>query len=139
MPIVGRDCEGEKVWYHNGMLVGFLSPVNMLPDSGTIIVVLVNSLSKNDAPDWIGQMIIEGVLSCPQKNDYIGIARDTAATYDAMWEKLPDEVRKMKGPGNNSEPLQYYTGRYFNKVENWFISVRLAGYEFMGTIVSVGS
>lgn len=119
MPVVGRDCGGEKVWYHNGMLVGFLSSVHILPDSGTIIVVLVNSLLKNDSPDWIGQMLVESVLSCRQKNDYVGIARDTAATYDAMWEKLPEEVRKMKGsPGNNSKPLQDYTGRYFNKVAN---------------------
>ncbi|KAJ5702556.1 hypothetical protein N7488_010104 [Penicillium malachiteum] len=59
MSLVGKGT-GKKhiVWYHNGSLVGFFSSVHILPESDTIIVVLVNSIPKNDCADWLGQLLL---------------------------------------------------------------------------------
>ncbi|KAI0099045.1 beta-lactamase/transpeptidase-like protein [Nemania sp. FL0031] len=128
MPLVGKGCKnkdgsGKKVWYHNGSLVGFFSSVHILPESGTIIVVLVNSNTKNDAPDWIGQLLVEHLLDCKEPNDYLALAKESAAAYDEIWRKLPHDLEKVKTPGSHSRPLPEYAGRYYNAVGNWFIEV----------------
>ncbi|KAI1123779.1 beta-lactamase/transpeptidase-like protein [Nemania abortiva] len=129
MPLVGKGCTGkggtgkQKIWYHNGSLVGFFSSVHILPESGTIIVVLANSITKNDATDWIGQLLVEDFLGCKERNDYVALAKESAKIYDEMWSKLPDDVAKAKSPGSHSRPLSEYAGRYFNAVDNWFIEV----------------
>jgi hypothetical protein len=60
--------------------VVFFSSVHVIPDTDTIMVVLVNPTPKNDAPDWIGQLLVETILDCPDKNDYITLATDNAKT-----------------------------------------------------------
>ncbi|KAJ8129780.1 hypothetical protein O1611_g3849 [Lasiodiplodia mahajangana] len=130
MPLVGRGCghgvngsNKTKIWYHNGSLVGFFSSVHILPESGTIIVVLANSITKNDAPDWVGQLLVESFLNCNERNDYIDLARKSADAYDKMWKKLPGDMERARIPGSNSFPLPEYAGRYFNSIGNWFIEV----------------
>jgi CubicO group peptidase (beta-lactamase class C family) len=132
MPLVGRGCKkegsdekakGPTVWYHNGSLVGFFSSVHILPETGIIIVVLVNSRPKNDAADWVGQLLVEEMLGCPEKNDYLALAKESAAAYDAMWAQLPHDMEKARSPGTHTQPLSAYAGRYYNKVGNWFIEV----------------
>jgi hypothetical protein len=136
MPLVGRGCckkkgkDGEEddetgttVWYHNGCFVGFLSSVHILPEDGTIIVVLVNSATKNDAADWVGQLLVEEMLACPERNDYLALAKESADAYDAMWARLPHELDNAKRPGPPTKPLSAYAGRYYNKIGNWFIEV----------------
>jgi CubicO group peptidase (beta-lactamase class C family) len=103
MPLVGRGCteakrKGPKVWYHNGSLVGFFSSVHVLPETGTVVVVLVNSSPKNDAADWIGQLLVERALDCAEKNDYVALARESAAAYDAMWAQLPKDMQEAREP-----------------------------------------
>lgn len=101
MPLVGRGCKrdtsddnkskGPTVWYHNGSLVGFFSSVHILPETGAVIVVLVNSVPKNDAADWVGQLLLEAWLDdCSKKNDYVSLAEQSAAAYDDMWARWPD-------------------------------------------------
>ncbi len=145
MPLVGRGCskkesdgeaKGPTVWYHNGSLVGFFSSVHILPETGTIIVVLVNSIPKNDAADWVGQLLVEEMLGCPDKNDDLALARESAGAYDAMWAQLPHDVDKARTPGTHTKPLAAYAGRYYNKLGNWFIEVvhdkEGLGYSFQG-------
>lgn len=51
MPLVGKCANKMKIWYHNGSLVGCFSSVHILPESSTILIVLANSNTKNDAAD----------------------------------------------------------------------------------------
>ena len=144
MPLVGRGCKSDDetkpkrtVWYHNGSLVGFFSSVHILPETGTVVVVLVNSLPKNDCADWIGQMLVEEMLGCPEKNDYVALARESPAAYDTMWTKLQNDLdllqNSQRGPGSSSTD---YTGRYYNKIGNWYIEVTRdkegLGFSFQG-------
>lgn len=132
MPLVGRGAHREKtvaedkktrVWYHNGSLVGFFSSVHILPEGGTIIIVLVNSIPKNDAADWIGQLLVEEFLQCTERNDFVSLARETAATFDGMWKQLPIDMDRARSPGISTRPPSQYEGRYYNKVRNFFIDI----------------
>jgi CubicO group peptidase (beta-lactamase class C family) len=124
MPVVGKgSTDKTTVWYHNGSLVGFFSSVHVLPESGTIIVVLVNSIPKNDCADWLGQLLLEQILDNPDKNDYLALAKESAAAYDRMWLQLPKDLAKTKSPDVNPRPLEAYVGKYYNKPLNWFIEV----------------
>lgn len=123
MPVVGKGGEKKKLWYHNGSLVGFFSSVHIVPVDGSIIVVLVNSIPKNDCVDWLGQFLRENiVLDISEKNDYVSLATESANAYDKMWIDLQNEfgAAHAKPP---ARPLSQYVGRYYNKPQNWFIEV----------------
>ncbi|EAT81889.1 hypothetical protein SNOG_10495 [Parastagonospora nodorum SN15] len=121
--VLGKGTTKKKLWYHNGSLVGFFSSVHVVPDTDTIVVILVNSIHKNDAPDWIGQLLVETILDCPDKNDDITLAKDSAKAYNDMCKQLEDEMTKDKRPCEHKLPLNQYVGRYYNKPMNWFIEV----------------
>ena len=85
LTVVREGATRIPVWYHNGSLIGFFSSVHILPTTGTIIVVLVNSNPRNDCADWLGQFLVESILDNPDKNDYVSLAIQSAASYDQMW------------------------------------------------------
>ncbi|KAF2801728.1 beta-lactamase/transpeptidase-like protein [Mytilinidion resinicola] len=123
MPVVGKGTAKRLLRYHNGSLVGFFSSIHILPDTDTAIVVLCNSLAKNDAADWIGQLLLESILDTPEKNDYLDLATKSAAAYDAMWDQVPVDLEKSKSSKTNGRPLSEYTGKFYNKVRKFFIEV----------------
>jgi len=138
MPLVGQssktkeveaeaEVEGQQkgptVWYHNGSLVGFFGSVHILPETGTIIVVLVNSSPKSDAADWIRQLLVEEMIRWSKKNDFLALAKTSAEAYGDMWVRLPLDIAKARSPGEHTQPLSVYVGRYYNKIGNWFIEV----------------
>lgn len=54
MPVVGKGLgEKELCIYHQGSTNTFLSSVHLLPESHTAIVVLANSMGRNDTADWL--------------------------------------------------------------------------------------
>lgn len=125
MPVMGKGSRKRKVWYHNGSLVGFFSSVHVLLDTDTAIIVLVNSLAKNDYADWIGQLLLETVLDNSEKNDYVDLAKRSAAVYESMWGKVKTDLENSKSPDTIHRSLHEYTGSYYNEVRNWFIKVTL--------------
>lgn len=126
MPIVGKGSKKQKVWHHNGSLVGFFSSVHVLPDSKTAIVVLTNSLANNYCADWIGQFLLETVLDKPDPNDYLQLAKESADGYRKMWTSMKTELDQGWPPNTMTRPLQEYVGSYYNKFQNWHILVKLA-------------
>jgi Beta-lactamase len=69
MPVVGKGAPSQLVIYHQGSLPGALAAVILIPDTKSAIVILTNSLSLNDTPDWVGQLILEELLNVPERND----------------------------------------------------------------------
>ena len=65
----------------------------LLPNAEAAIVVLTSTLSLNDTPDWVSQLVLEEVLEVPEKNDYVAAAK-------AMSPKMPSGTR---APSRNSE------------------------------------
>lgn len=126
MPTVGKGIpEKKKVWHHNGSLVGFFSSLRLLPDTDTAIAVLTNSLANNDWADWIGQLLLETILDNPDKNDYIKLTEESVAAYKSMWTSLKADFDKDRCPAEPPRALPDYTGKYYNKIGNWFIDVSL--------------
>ena len=123
MPVVGKGSKKEEVWYHNGNLQGFFSTIHMIPETDTAIVVLVNSIAKNDTADWISQCLIEAILDNLEKNDYVELATKSAATYKKLWMKLGSGLNESRSSTNTHRPLKDFTGKYYNKVHNWVIEV----------------
>jgi hypothetical protein len=61
--------------------VGLFSSVHILPESGTIVVVLANAITKNDTPGWIGQLLVEHLLDYRERNDYVALTKESAGAY----------------------------------------------------------
>ncbi|KAL8811580.1 MAG: hypothetical protein Q9223_007501 [Gallowayella weberi] len=124
MPIVGKGIETPRVCiYHQGSIVPYLSSAHLLPDTNTAIVVLTNSMANNDAADWLGQLLLETVLDNPEKNDYVAIAKESAATSVALWPKMAKELEKRRRPDTPQQPPIIYVGKYYNIVGDWCIHV----------------
>lgn len=63
MPMVGKGLkEPRMVYHHQGSLIDYLCSIHLIPSTRTAIVVLTNSMSNNDAADWLGQLLLETVL-----------------------------------------------------------------------------
>ena len=125
MPVVGKGSKKRLLWHHNGSLVGYFSSVHVLPESDTAIIVLTNSLANNDCADWIGQMLVETVIDNPDQNDYPKPAQQSALNYNHMWKKVHESLADQRIPNTTYRPLQEYTGKFFNKVHNFHLDIRL--------------
>ena len=136
MPVVGKGSPKRRVWHHNGSLVGFFSSLHILPDDGTAIVVLTNSLANNDCADWIGQYLLETVLDNPDPNDYVKLAQESADKYKSLWTDLRKSHDDDRVPNTSHRPISEYCGSYYNSIGNWRIEVKLESgglvFEFQG-------
>jgi CubicO group peptidase (beta-lactamase class C family) len=75
-PIVGRGANSCLVIYHHGSMPGSTSVVNLIPETGSAVIVLQNSLAPIDTADFVGQMLVEAVLGVLEPNDYIHLAQE---------------------------------------------------------------
>lgn len=124
MPTVGKGLETPQLcMYHQGSIITYLSSAYLLPDTNTAIVVLTNSMANNDAADWLGQLLLEAVLDNPDKNDYMAIAKKSAATSVALWPKMARELEARREPSTPHKPLIAYVGKYYNIIGDWCIDV----------------
>lgn len=124
MPIVGKGLKNPQLCvYHQGSIITFLSSAFLLPDTNTAIVVLTNSMANNDAADWLGQLLLESVLDNPDKNDYVAIAKQSAATSVALWPKMTKELEARREPKTPHKSLSAYVGKYYNRIGDWCIDV----------------
>jgi hypothetical protein len=124
-PIAGRGSH-QTVWYHDGSLAGFLTSVHMIPDRNSVVVVLTNSFANGDTADWIGQILLENVVDCPDKNDYVMLATEAARNCVQAWTDLPELLRKNEKQGTSHRDLTAYTGIYPNSAGNWYMEIYLA-------------
>ncbi len=128
MPVVARSTKTEKrVWYHNGSLPGAFSAVYLLPDTETVIVVLSNSLGKTDAPDWIGQLLVEAIIEEENPHDFVEIAKTTIGIHLGQYPKLQKKMDDAQPVGTPIKPLQSYVGRYWNSIDTFFVDVAAEG------------
>ncbi|KAI3327286.1 beta-lactamase/transpeptidase-like protein [Xylariaceae sp. AK1471] len=116
MPVVAKCTPSRLVLYHQGSLPGALSAIALIPELQTVVVVVMtNSLSLNDCPHCVMQLVLEQLLEAPQRNDYIAVAKTSAATtlqwYDNTVQALGEEHKN----GTASKPLEAYVGTYWNK------------------------
>lgn len=128
MPVVGRNVKARtRVWYHNGSLPGAFCSVYLLPDSDTVIVVLSNSLGTTDAPDWIGQLLVESIVGETDPHDFIDITRRTRDIHLTNYPQLKRRMDEEQLPESPMKPLQAYAGRYKNSIGTFVIDIAVNG------------
>ncbi|KAH9906564.1 beta-lactamase/transpeptidase-like protein [Xylariomycetidae sp. FL2044] len=126
--IVGQQTRERDVWYHNGGgLPGFSSSVYIVPETGTVIVVLLNGTPKTECASFVGQMILELLLDTPTRhmNNWVYLAHVGATYYDEEWKLMTGHVEITRNPHMLLGDLRSYEGHYFNVLETFYIHVFL--------------
>lgn len=125
MPVVGKGVPSQLVLYHQGSLPGALAAVILIPKSESAIFILTNSLTLNDTPDWVGQMILEEILEVPERNNYIKTARDSVAENAKWYPTTVEELRKQQKNGSSPRNLEDYVGIFWDDIHVFKIEVTL--------------
>ncbi|MCJ1434732.1 hypothetical protein MMC27_004102 [Xylographa pallens] len=124
MPLVGKGlAEPEMIIHHQGSLIDFLSSIHLIPSTRTAVVVLTNSMSNNDAADWLGQLILEAVLDNPDQNDYVKLAKDSVEASNHLWVRMAEELEESRIPDTPVRELSSYEGSYYNVVKDWHMEL----------------
>ena len=130
MPLVGKGLkEPTMVYHHQGSLIDFLSSIHLVPSSRTAIVVMTNSMSNNDAADWLGQLLLEAVLDNPDQNDYVKLARSSVETSNKLWPQMASELEDARIPDTDARELSDYIGSYYNVIKDWHMELWVEGNE----------
>ena len=87
------------------------------------MVVLKNSLAKNDAADWLGQLIVEAILDNQDKNDYVKLAERSAEKSMALWSRMARQLEEGSIPNTLRKSNQDYTGSDNNLIDDYYIEV----------------
>ena len=124
MPLVGKGLtEPEMIIHHQGSLIDFLSSIHLIPSTRTAVVVLTNSMSNNDAADWLGQLILEAILDNPDQNDYVKLAKDSVEASNHLWARMAEELEDSRIPDTPVRVLLSYVGSYYNVVKDWHMEL----------------
>ena len=76
MPKVRKGLEELVMFiHHQGSLINFVSSFYVISSSRTAVVVLTNSMANNDAPDWLGQLLLEAILDNPNQEQLCAIGQ----------------------------------------------------------------
>ena len=124
MPLVGKGLKEQKlIFHHQGSLIDFLSSIHLIPSSRTAIVVMTNSMSNNDAADWLGQLVLEAVLDNSDQNDYVKLAKDSVENSNSLWPQMAEELENSRIPNTPVRELSEYAGSYYNVIKDWYMEV----------------
>lgn len=79
-------------------------------------MVLTNSMSNNDAADWLGQLVLEAILDTPDRNDYIALARSSVEASNNLW---PQDLERGRIPDTPLPGYYGFFGSYYWHMEGW--------------------
>ena len=122
MPIVGKGRD-EEIFYHQVSMAGYTTSAFLIPSTQSAIVVLTNSLSLNDAADWVGQLILESLLGVDEPNDYIQYANESARAHVAKFPAMRKSFEASRVSGTEPKQLGAYVGRYYNEVGDFHLEI----------------
>ncbi|KAM0329221.1 hypothetical protein ACHAQA_004521 [Verticillium albo-atrum] len=126
MPTIAKGTDPVLVFYHQGSLPGALSAVSLIPQLEAAVVVMTNSLSLNDCPDWVLQLILEELLEAPERVDYIQLAKSSKDKTLQWYQETKSTLENEQASNTSSKPLPSYTGTYWNKQRYLKIDVTLS-------------
>lgn len=126
MPLVARGVSPTLVFYHQGSLPGALSSMAIIPSLDISIVVMSNTLSLNDCPDWVLQLLIEEILDAPYRNDYIEFAKRSRNATIWRHNEIGAYLERKRVKGTYPKPLDAYVGTYWNAQRYLKIKVTLS-------------
>ncbi|KAK7419778.1 hypothetical protein QQX98_003150 [Neonectria punicea] len=113
MPVLADGITNSRLaLWHQGSLVGVTSFVMMLPETESAVVVLTNTMAKNDAADWIGQLLIETLLDSPVRHDYVHLASKSVDRAQEKFAEVNRRVQEGRKPGGPIRALSDYVGSF---------------------------
>ena len=119
MPLVGKGLkEPQMLYHHQGSLIDCLCSIRLIPSTRTATVVLTNSMSNNDAADWLGLLLLETVLDDSKPNDYVEPARKSVETSNRLWFQMAEELEDARILDTPVLELSEYVGSYYNVVKD---------------------
>ncbi|KAF5660924.1 hypothetical protein FDENT_13632 [Fusarium denticulatum] len=118
MPVIGKGAAEELILYHQGTLPGALAVVILIPRTETVVLVMSNSLSLTDVPDWVSQMVLEEIMDIPieDRTDFVTYAKTSIAINLGWYARITQGL--MQGQPqtiNPHRPLESYIGRYVDE------------------------
>ncbi len=124
LPVIGKGAPSRFCLYHEGLMPGSSSNVYAFPETMTVIVVLQNSNSLNDCPDWIAQLLIETVFDYPERNDWLELARASARMALELVPSMRSKLDEGRVPNTRPRfPLHAYCGRYQSPLKDFFLEI----------------
>ncbi|KAL6786862.1 beta-lactamase/transpeptidase-like protein [Trichoderma sp. SZMC 28012] len=123
MPELGTGSAPVTLIWNQSRYHGTHGFVGLLPEYEAAVIVLSNTTTGDDTPDWIGQLLIQATLGNPYKNNYAFLAgisaRNARQEYFELAEKL-QQGRQTKGPPRS---LSDYDGEYESVVSGESITI----------------
>ena len=118
MPVIGEGLLPQRrVLFHQGSVVGALAFVCLVPDAGSIILVLSNALALHDVPDFVGQLLLEELLDVPQSErvDFIKAANTVVKTNLEWCPNITKQLSDERTHGTSPRDFKTYVGTYWDK------------------------
>jgi hypothetical protein len=115
-PGVGRGIPNAPLVYHHyGSLPSYLSSVSLVRSTKSAIVVLSNTLAKLDAPNFLGQLLLEALLEIPKKErrDFAALAEKAATNQAKQFPEMFEQLDRDRTPETATRsPLSVRAGKY---------------------------
>ncbi|ORX98936.1 hypothetical protein BCR34DRAFT_606757 [Clohesyomyces aquaticus] len=84
----------------------------LLPETQSAVLVPTNTMAKNDAADWIGQLLVEILLDSPVRNDYEKPATVISMRAVEKYKELEINVEEGRSGAHPFRKLSEYIGKY---------------------------
>ncbi|KAF5965109.1 beta-lactamase/transpeptidase-like protein [Fusarium bulbicola] len=124
-PTIGDLSNGPLVLHHAGNNLGCSSTVYLMPELGTGIIVLGNSLGHSDATDWTAQILAQAFLSGKIDRSFSQFFAAAALQGRSAMERVQtilDSERPLTEPPGS---LTKYQGCFWHKSNQFCISLVL--------------
>ncbi|OAP54551.1 hypothetical protein AYL99_10999 [Fonsecaea erecta] len=123
--VIGKRAPCRLAIYHQGIIQGFTSFSVLIPETRSAVVVLTNSGGLNEAGMLVASAVLDTLLGDQiDEEAYKDLAQ---LGYEAAASRLSDIMKELK-EGQQIEvptrPLEYYVGKYYNSLKNYFIDIR---------------
>ncbi|KAF5674477.1 beta-lactamase family [Fusarium circinatum] len=124
-PTIGDLANGSLLLHHAGNNLGCSSTVYLIPELGTGIIVLGNSLGHCDAMDWTAQILTQAFLSGKINRPFSHFVTAAALQGRSAMERVQTILDSERHPTEPPGPLTKYQGCFWHRSNQFCISVVL--------------
>ena len=122
--MIGTGAPSQLALHHGGVIPGFNTYNVLLPEYGSVVVVLTNSQSLNGGVRWIGEILVEALLkNSHNAPDYSILAKESAEIALQQVKDINKSLAAGRTTETPSRPLDVYVGQYFNGAGNGLIEI----------------
>ncbi|KAL7947296.1 beta-lactamase/transpeptidase-like protein [Trichoderma barbatum] len=123
MPILGVGSAPVTIIWNQSKYHSTNCFVALLPEYEAAAIVLSNTVTGNDATDWIGQLLIQTLLDNPWRNNYPFLASVSALNARQKYFEVAEKIKQDGQPGGCKRALDQYRGLYESPVSSTSIFI----------------